>query len=329
MSSKAAPVRRNGTSKSPPQSHTSRSTARTSQNTSPIIPTTFESILLAIYPATLILGSIFSYLEPHARAAPYSTSSQSHPSEFAPSYFAKKSNFFNVYFVKIGWFWMTVAFVVFMFMHPSTGPSRSFVLTKRRVQGFLRFGIITLWWIVVTQWYFGPPLIDRGFRLTGGQCELLKSEDARAEMGEVRVLLTSAACKAAKGKWVGGYDISGHVFLLVLGSASLWLEILPVLRIFREERFIRSQNGEVKSVETEIPAMSSNKEEERESANGISVSLAVGGLSWWMLLMTAAYFHTWFEKFTGLLVAFTGIALVYFLPREIPAIREYLGVPGV
>lgn len=148
----------------------------------------------------------------------------------------------------------------------------------------------------MTQWFFGPPLIDRGFRLTGGQCELLKSEDARAEMGEMRVLLTSAACKAAKGKWVGGYDISGHVFLLVLGSASLWLEILPVLRIFREERVIRHQNGEVKSVETAISAIASEKDEERESVNGISLPLAVGGLSWFMLLMTAAYFHTWFEK---------------------------------
>ena len=191
---------------------------------------------------------------------------------------------------------MTLAFTLFMFLHPSAGPSKSLVLTKRRVQGFIRFGIITLWWIIVTQWFFGPPLIDRGFRLTGGQCELLKSEDARAEMGEMRVLLTSAACKAAKGKWVGGYDISGHVFLLVLGSASLWLEILPVLRIFREERVIRHQNGEIKSVETAISAMASDKDEEKESVNGITLPLAVGGLSWFMLLMTAAYFHTWFEK---------------------------------
>jgi hypothetical protein len=31
----------------------------------------------------------------------------------------------------------------------------------------------------------GPPLIDRGFRLTGGQCAL-SSPEARAEMGDAR-----------------------------------------------------------------------------------------------------------------------------------------------
>ena len=29
---------------------------------------------------------------------------------------------------------------------------------------------------------------------------------------------------------------------------------------------------------------------------GTWVSIAVVALSWWMLFMTAAYFHTWFEK---------------------------------
>jgi len=45
--------------------------------------------------------------------------------------------------------------------------------------------------------------------------------------------------------------------------------------------------------------------------------------------MTAAYFHTWFEKFTGLIVALSGIFVVYFLPRILPTVRSITGMPGV
>ena len=48
-----------------------------------------------------------------------------------------------------------------------------------------------------------------------------------------------------------------------------------------------------------------------------------------MLLMTAAYFHTWFEKFTGFLVAGSALYVVYILPRAVPAVRQVLGMPAV
>ena len=161
----------------------------------------------------------------------------------------------------------------------------------------------------MTQWFFGPALIDRGFRLTGGQCDLVLSEEGRMKikMGDsgARELLTSAACKAVGGSWKGGYDISGHVFLLVLGSAFLWLEILPVVLRHagvREERRIRLMGGGAGTVEREKSVSSlsqGNREEDTDelgARGGVSAPLAVAGLSWWMLLMTAAYFHTWFEK---------------------------------
>ncbi|KAL2050097.1 hypothetical protein ABVK25_009600 [Lepraria finkii] len=61
---------------------------------------------------------------------------------------------------------------------------------------------------------------------------------------------------------------------------------------------------------------------------GLGLPLGVMGLSAWMLLMTAMFFHTWFEKFTGLLVAFMGIGVVHFLPRALPALRDVIGMPG-
>lgn len=301
--------RPNGVSKASPRpsSSTKTTTRSNSSKPSPTLSKTLttllqpaEALLLATYPFLLLLGSLFSLLDPSARAAPYSATSQSHPPEFAPTYFALKKNVFNLWFVKVGWFWFTVAWGVWVGM--GTGmvvPSKrvaaekgriielddddndeegeveeegGLVVTPRRLQSLLRWAIVTFWWMLVTQWCFGPALIDRGFRLTGGQCELMRDAAAREEMGDVREFVTGAACKLAGGKWKGGHDISGHVFILVLGSASLGLEVLGAMV------HDRGEDGQ------------------RLGKWGWRVVVGVVGMSWWMLLMTAAYFHTWFEK---------------------------------
>lgn len=252
---------------------------------SPLLPTRLESIFLAVYPATLLLGSLFSLLDPAARSAPYNPATQSHPPEAAPSYFARKSNLFNIFFVKVGWFWTTLAFIIFLFSYG--GPVS--LLTPRRVQGLLRYALVTLWWFAVTQWFFGPPLIDRTFRLTGGMCQ------------ENATIATGAACKALGGSWRGGHDLSGHVFLLVLGSAFLWMEVIWVALRAQgapEERVVASvtEGSEIKSAESETQDADPRQQGQRDLQPGFNIAAAVFGLSWWMLLMTAAYFHTWFEK---------------------------------
>lgn len=151
----------------------------------------------------------------------------------------------------------------------------------------------------MTQWFLGPALIDRGFRLTGGACELASVYDGT---GGTREFVTGQACKAVGGEWKGGHDISGHVFILVLGSAFLGLEVLPALvgaRGLREERRVRRADGGVVRAEREIAG---EETQELDGKGGVSAPLAVAGLSWWMLLMTAAYFHTWFEKVCLLMV---------------------------
>lgn len=115
-------------------------------------------------------------------------------------------------------------------------------------------------------------------------------------MNDAREVLTHAACKAIGGRWSGGHDISGHVFLLILGSAMLWLEILPaVLRMegLREARRVVLDDGLVRSASFAKEEPERVKRGEGELGVGVQVALGVAGLSWWMLLMTAAYFHTW------------------------------------
>ncbi|KAI4255529.1 MAG: hypothetical protein L6R42_006680 [Xanthoria sp. 1 TBL-2021] len=342
----SATRRQNGAPKPSPRASPNTSTKPASSKRPPTISNTLstflqpaEALLLLTYPSLLLLGSLFSLLDPSARAAPYSATSQSHPPDMAPNYFALKKNVFNVWFVKVGWFWFTVAWAVWVVMGMGmVGLRRSraplsqkgriveldddeeeeedekeekdgvLVLTPQKLQSVLRWVVVTFWWMVVTQWCFGPALIDRGFRLTGGQCELMRSDTARQEMGDVREFVTGAACKIAGGKWKGGHDISGHVFILVLGSASLGLEVLGAM--------VNDRRAGAEEKQAKLGKW------------GWGVVVGVVGMSWWMLLMTAAYFHTWFEKFTGLSTAFVGITVVYILPRLLPGVRDILGVPG-
>ncbi|KAI9852648.1 MAG: hypothetical protein M1838_006105 [Thelocarpon superellum] len=284
----------------------SSSTLSLVPRSSPLLPTQIEFLLFTAYPATLFLGSLFSLLDPSTRATQYDSVTQSHHPP--PSYFADKRNVFNLLFVKIGWFWISLVYLIFLFPSP--------VLTPRRFQGLIRYSVVTFYWIVVTQWFFGPPIIDRLFTLTGGLCDR-------------EGVASSAACKAIGGRWAGGHDVSGHVFLLALGSAFLWMEVLPfALRALgaRDERLIAS-GAAVKRVETERQAPESA--EAAQSSFGVKLVAIIAGLSWWMLLMTAAYFHTWFEKLTGLVIAFTGIFSVHFLPRAVPSLRDVIGMPGM
>ena len=202
--------------------------------------TTSELLVAVTFPLTLIAGSVFYHFSPSP-----ATSS---------SYFSQKTNLFNTLFVKYGWFWTSLAF----FLHVSR------LRPSLRTKALTRWGLATAWWILITQWFFGAPIMDRAFLWTGGSCQQL--EDNGMEMSAGKLFVTSAACKVAGGKWRGGHDLSGHVFLLTHASLFLWAELRPVV-------------GRLgwKGVENAV----------------VATTL---GVWWWMLLMTGVYFHTPVEK---------------------------------
>lgn len=198
----------------------------------------------------------------------------------------------------------------------------------------MRWAVVTAFWGFTTQWFFGPALIDRGFRWSGGRCEVVdvKIEEGVAGAGDIA---TAAACKATGGSWSGGHDISGHVFMLVLGSVFLLEEVGWVVARWKgrrelEERSVIMVDGAVKGAGVEA-VMDGQAGSGALDAVGFGgrVVLGVVGLSLWMVLMTAIYFHTWFEKLTGLCVAFVALYTTYILPRWIPALRQVLGMPGI
>ncbi|RAH83503.1 hypothetical protein BO86DRAFT_387763 [Aspergillus japonicus CBS 114.51] len=319
---------------------------------------------LLIYPLTLVVGSVFSVLSPTAygsrdpSASASSSSSrplQNHPSPFAPTiasdlhlsfpaavqpvnYFARKDNVFNLYFVKIGWLWTTFAFVLLLLTQSAyTGSggrgasgntsAAAAHRSRRTTQAVIRYALATTAWYLTTQWFFGPALIDRSFVLTGGKCErAIPEAENPYTTTDFGTLATAVACKGAGGAWRGGHDVSGHVFMLVLMTSLIGFEVWGA-RLSREE-----VGSKEKEEGEKTDGLDQGGDADGQDIFGVwSVRLAwtVVGLGLWMLLMTAIWFHTWFEKVTGLLIALATVYTIYLLPRTNIPWREIVGLPGV
>lgn len=235
--------------------------------------TSLDFVLLSIYPLTLFLGFCFSI-------------------GHSESYFAYSRNIFNLIFVKNGWLWTSIVF----WMH--TARLSTTVAEKR--QAVSRWAVATLIWILVTQWAFGAPLTDRTMIWSGGVCELAEEALGKSEgLTEQIAILTNKACKESRGHWVGGHDLSGHVFILTHSSLFIWYEILPLL--LEDSKLLQG------------------------NISRSSFVLLAGW--WWMLLMTAAYFHTWKEKLTGLVAGLSGWFLIYKIIPGFRVTRRAFGSP--
>ncbi|KAL4871521.1 inositol phospholipid synthesis and fat-storage-inducing TM-domain-containing protein [Aspergillus spectabilis] len=309
------------------------STSSTSTSTPPTITPTLSrfsppsALLLLIYPITLIAGSLFSVLSPTAHS--------SNPTE-PINYFARKDNIFNLYFVKIGWIWFTFAFASLLVASP---PSSS--RGRRQLQSLTRYTLTSVVWYATTQWFFGPAIIDRSFVLTGGKCEAvlrgLSESQSVQEKGVVGaavsgeeslgVYLTAAACKAAGGSWRGGHDVSGHVFMLVLVTAALGFEAVGVIQAQHQTENVDGNGKKVEGGSAPSESESDSGDEVRTWA--LRFVGVVVGLGYWMLLMTAIWFHTWLEKANGLIISLAAVYTIYVLPRRVIPWRDIVGLPGL
>lgn len=281
-------------------------------------------VVLLVYPVTLLLGSLFSIISPTARASRGHTTASSPSGPLAPSlaadlhisespvnYFARKNNIFNLYFVKIGWLWTTLAFFSLLLCQPAYRSSSSSSQTqqqtrpRRILQASIRYILATSIWYLMTQWFFGPAIIDRSFVITGGKCEQVLNEVGKIGSEEspavhLETLFSAVACKAAGGSWKGGHDISGHVFMLVLATALLSFEAIGV-GAFTAPSVTSQANGETtRDRKPSDPTSPLTSEQLHTPGTMRTWSLrlvwSVVGLGWWMLFMTAIWFHTWLEK---------------------------------
>ena len=341
-------TRRNGASSPTGPSKASTQTINFSDTSStltrPIPPSPYY---LLVYPTILLLGSAFAVISPtasgaryidHAKAmAPGLASDLSTPTGPPPpiNYFASKRNFLNVYFVKILWFWTTIAFgLILSTTHLPLLQQQSKSSNRRKpatgvviLQSITRYVLITSAWYLTTQWFFGPALIDRSFTLTGGSCDLPLHVETRLSSPEkVVATVSSVACKRSGGSWAGGHDISGHVFLLVISISFLLLELWLSDRVLQS--YSRAEHPHISQEAAERIARETSAKEKQEIGGWESSALEATArkytrwfvwtivvLGFWMLLMTSIWFHSLGEKLSGLALASSVVYGVFWAGR--------------
>ena len=328
---------RNGTT--PQKMRTaSPSPERPSEARSYYDPSRPSPYLLLIYPLILGIGFIYAIISPtasvHDALAAGITSDLNKPMQ--ASYFAGKKNLINLFFVKRGWLWTSLAL---LFLQLTTRPaaasvSKSPITTRNKMAGHylqagLRYIIITLLWTITTQWFFGPPLIDRSFTLTGGHCENLPLHIEENPAKKLATVYSGYACKKSGGTWRGGHDISGHVFILVLSSASLLYELYIADRASQHPTVSpRAAANVAQNLTEEEKRAVGGWESETEAKARIYARYFLYGvvaLDCLMLFTTAIWFHTWLEKVNGMLIAGIGLYATYFLGDFIPAWKGIVG----
>ncbi|VDM98901.1 unnamed protein product [Thelazia callipaeda] len=177
-------------------------------------------------------------------------------------YFVQKDNILNHYFVKLSWFWTCIVVCPFIW-HVSVATGQSL------------FGIIlnlSRMVVATITWYYCTHGFSIFERMTG-YCHGSK-------------LSPRSSCAGDGGKWVPGFDISGHCFILIYSILIMCEEALA----FRHITFShRSQRTPV------------------QNENLIKIyflSMCALHLLWdFELLISALYYHHIIHKIMGSLVA--------------------------
>ena len=198
-------------------------------------------------------------------------------------YFANKSNWLNVLFIKKAWGWTSAAFFFLYLTSPSSAQ------TKERMFKWLAGTAI---WAIFTSWFFGPAVFERVIALSGGECILSLPTGGIIPLSKEYCLqktrlspsthpsLFATPFMAPADNWVAtprlrnGHDISGHVFLLTLSI----LFLADQLRFsFRRGSYAWGR------------------------LHTLAVGANVALVAIWLFAnyTTSVYFHTVLEKFTG------------------------------
>lgn len=125
---------------------------------------------------------------------------------FPRSYFSRSDNLFNVYFVKIGWFWTLLFSVPYLALSSYTICCGDIKRLYRN--HFPRIAIATMFWYGWTKFF---NVIETTF----GRCS-------------TRGFETKSTCLKAGHLWQG-FDISGHAFILIYSSLVLIEEARPIV----------------------------------------------------------------------------------------------------
>lgn len=207
---------------------------------------------------------------------------------YPKSYFSRSDNLFNVYFVKMGWFWTLILSAPYLFL-------TSFVLCcgdyKKIVRQHVpRIIIATGFWFIWTKFF---NIIENSY----GRCNM-KGFDSKS------------GCLKAGHLW-HGFDISGHAFILIYSSLVLIEEARPINNWdnikshLRNEEHNRKHSG---SPIAEINPLRNLKDDQivtlkylygkyTPAIKALFVGMTVLQVLWdVMLVCTMLYYHRMIEK---------------------------------
>lgn len=218
--------------------------------------------------------------------------------DFAPfpkTYFARSDNLFNVYFVKIGWFWTLITSVPFLYFTSSTlnCGNRDKVLKHH----LPRIAIATFFWFFWTKMF---NVIENSY----GRCNN-------------RMHDSKQGCLKAGAFW-SGFDISGHVFILIYSSLVLIEESRPIVGWEYIKEHLRLEEHKRKNPQDSSPSSNPLKALESNELSTLKVlyekytpiirllfvAITLLQLLWdIMLVTTMLYYHRMVEKVIGGIIA--------------------------
>ncbi|KAL1129076.1 hypothetical protein AAG570_013608 [Ranatra chinensis] len=213
------------------------------------------------------------------------------------SYFSKKDNLFNLYFVKVAWGWtllLSLPFVAFSSFTYCCG-QRDKVLKHCS-----RLLIATIFWYFWTNLY---NYFDNFY----GRCNVKNPKYQKR-----------SACLAEGFHW-SSIDISGHCFIL----------------IYREEGYARSIDDKTSRPlrclsSDDLDALRTYYIKFSPYIRGLFIAITFLTLLWdIMLLSTIIYFHNMLEKLIAYVVAVGTWALTYQIWYKIPGIIPPMPGEGV
>ncbi|KAM3722012.1 Acyl-coenzyme A diphosphatase FITM2 [Dirofilaria immitis] len=178
-------------------------------------------------------------------------------------YLVKKNNILNNYFVKLGWFWTCFVLCPFIwYISIAIGQSILGIM-----QNLSRIVIATTIWYYCTHAFVV-------FEQMTGHCHGSK-------------LSPRSSCAVDGGKWIPGFDISGHCFILIYSSLIICEEALAfrtITTVRRTRKISSIKNGNFIRI--------------------FFIFMCVLHLLWdFELLISVLYYHHIYHKVMGALVA--------------------------
>lgn len=239
---------------------------------------------------------------------------------FPKSYFSRSDNIFNLYFVKIGWFWtlfMTVPYVLLTSYTTCCGKRRLIVTSH-----LIRLAVATAFWYTWTSVF---NMIETSY----GRCN-------------TKIYDNKISC-LKNGHFWNGFDISGHCFILIYSSLVMieeakaingWERIKDYIRDEKYARTIEDKSVSINPLRNitteELNVLKTSYENFTPYVRAFFIGIALLQLLWdVMLVSTILYYHIMVEKFISGIIAILTWFVTYRVWYTIPNILPKLPGDGI